>query len=150
MLLHLAFWPHYEINTQISCLSDESIRCSLPLPTSSPTFRCSYSSLRDICCPPFNLSFFSPLSHMLLRPCLHLFLTILLRTIPPCSHFLFSSACSVFPPGSSLFHSKNYLGVVKMVRLYMRQSFHHTFVFVWACVGVYITPIRAHIHCLAS
>lgn len=130
MQLHLAFWPHYEINTWISCLSNESIHCSLPLPSSSPTFLYSYSPLSDICCPPFNLSFFSPLFHMLLHPCLHLFLTILPSTLPPRSHFLFFSVCSVFPPGCSLFHSKNYLGVVKMGWLYVRQSFHHTLVFV--------------------
>lgn len=64
--------------------------CPPPLPYSSSTFLCWYSSFSRICCPPFNLFPFLPLS-LSLSPSHHLFLTILLRTLPPRAHFLLVS-----------------------------------------------------------
>lgn len=76
-----------------------SVVLSPPLPGSSSTFLCSYSSFSHICCPPFNLLYFSPpVSHTRLQPSPHLFLTILLRTLPPRScFFFFLSSLSLLP-----------------------------------------------------
>lgn len=127
-----------------------SVVLSPPLPGSSSTFLCSYSSFSYICCPPFNLLFFSPscLSHP--PPALSSSVSNYSSEDPPSpqSVFLF---CFVFPvlavsPPLLLFVSQTrYLGAVKTGRLHVRRT-----LFVRASVGVYITPIRAHIHRLAS
>lgn len=109
---NFAAWPYYEINTRMKYFLFLWWICPLflpsysPLPASSSTFFCSYSSFSYICCPLFNL-FLPPPSHTRLHPSLHLFLTILLRTLPPRSHFLFFLSSPSFLPAALLFPRQN-------------------------------------------
>lgn len=118
---------------------------SPPLPASSSTFLCSYSSLCYMFCPPLKLFFLSFLTDW------SVFSYSSEDSCPLQTFSVFPVLSASFPPLLLFVSCTEYLGVeVKMGRLHVRQSRHHTLVFVWACLGVYTTPIRAHIYCLAS
>lgn len=90
----------------VSCFTDESAGCSF-----LPTRHHSLPPLHSVISAALYSTSFFHLSLSRLHPSLHLFLTSLLRTLPPRSHLL------VFPvlPVFSLFVSQTeYLGAVEM------------------------------------